>query len=464
MLPPEIYDSGLYHFNKIRWINSFPIVPGLGYLHGRLAFNQSFFTYVAALNFHPLFGHGRSVANSFLLLLTITTFIDVSRSAIERPPLVARTHPFQFVSVIILSPALAYLSLSSHGLTSPSPDLASTLLQLTMFLVLAQGVGEWTRGHTDQDDRALLLGILATSALTVKLSNLAFCATIMAFVLLYACRAHSRRVVLRTVLLSAMVVAVWCLQSIILSGAPLYPSTIGYVHADWSVPREKIVDEANRILSWARQPQTHWSKVLGNSNWFEPWLLRVSKDLVNVVFPLTTAAILSMVTAAACRLNVGKRPSLLEWSISLPALVGLTYWFFSAPDPRFAAGMFFILALCSALLFFSSVQSMIDRRKYVICIGVVFVLANFHFWAYLMKHGTAMTSISVSGWQPVKTVALDRKVTSSGLSVYTPTTGDQCWDSPLPSTPYFNPQLRLRNPRSMSSGFTVAPEHKQNPP
>ena len=55
MLHPKNWDSGLYHFNKIRWINSYPVVPGLGNLHGRLAFNQSFFAYVAVLNFYPFF-------------------------------------------------------------------------------------------------------------------------------------------------------------------------------------------------------------------------------------------------------------------------------------------------------------------------------------------------------------------------------------------------------------------------
>jgi hypothetical protein len=61
MVAPENFDSGLYHLNAIRWISTYPIVLGLGNLHGRLAFNQSFFTYVAALNFHPFFGYGRSL-------------------------------------------------------------------------------------------------------------------------------------------------------------------------------------------------------------------------------------------------------------------------------------------------------------------------------------------------------------------------------------------------------------------
>ena len=59
MLTPGNYDSGLYHLNAIRWTNEYPLVPGLGNLHGRLAFNSSFFTYVAALNLDPLFGTGQ---------------------------------------------------------------------------------------------------------------------------------------------------------------------------------------------------------------------------------------------------------------------------------------------------------------------------------------------------------------------------------------------------------------------
>lgn len=44
MLPPLLNgDIGLYYLGTVHWINSFPVVPGLGNLHGRLAFNQSFF-------------------------------------------------------------------------------------------------------------------------------------------------------------------------------------------------------------------------------------------------------------------------------------------------------------------------------------------------------------------------------------------------------------------------------------
>ena len=42
---PAIRDSGLYHLNAVRWAAEYPVVPGLGNLHGRLAFNNSFFLF-----------------------------------------------------------------------------------------------------------------------------------------------------------------------------------------------------------------------------------------------------------------------------------------------------------------------------------------------------------------------------------------------------------------------------------
>ncbi len=53
MVNPGMGDTGLYYLGTIHWINSYPIVPGLGNLHGRFAFNQSYFLYEASLQFYP---------------------------------------------------------------------------------------------------------------------------------------------------------------------------------------------------------------------------------------------------------------------------------------------------------------------------------------------------------------------------------------------------------------------------
>src|SRR5688500_16524798 len=45
--PPLVYDTGFYHAQAVRWINEYPAVPGLANLHGRLAFNSSWFVWGA---------------------------------------------------------------------------------------------------------------------------------------------------------------------------------------------------------------------------------------------------------------------------------------------------------------------------------------------------------------------------------------------------------------------------------
>ena len=69
IMSPDVYDSGLYHFNSIRWLQEYAIVPGLGNLHGRLAYNNTFFGYIASLNAFPPFSYGHNLGNSFLLIL-----------------------------------------------------------------------------------------------------------------------------------------------------------------------------------------------------------------------------------------------------------------------------------------------------------------------------------------------------------------------------------------------------------
>ncbi len=59
-------DNILYHLNTIHWLNEYPTIPGLGNLHGRLAFNQSYFSFLVPLNFCPNFKHAPALGNIFL--------------------------------------------------------------------------------------------------------------------------------------------------------------------------------------------------------------------------------------------------------------------------------------------------------------------------------------------------------------------------------------------------------------
>lgn len=153
-------------------------------------------------------------------------------------------------------------------------------------------------------------------------------------------------------------------------------------------------------------------------------------------------------------------PYYIEWAILLPSIIGLIYWFFTAPDPRFANAIFFLAMISSMLLFLISIKGIVRMPMYIAMFSMVFLVCNADLFSNIIRHLNYIKLVSITGWYPVKEVPLNKKVTLSGLIIYTPVTGDQCWDSPLPSTPYFNERLRLRRSGNMAADFTVIQQEK----
>src|SRR6266498_2090443 len=169
MLTPTAYDSGLYHFNSIRWLNESPIVLGLGNLHGQLAFNLSFFAYVAYLNLYPLFNHGHNIANSFLLLtLSAECLLYLSKYV------TSKDHSANFsisnVVAIFFVPVMIYLAAYSQ-ISSPTPDTASAILQILIFIYFLRALDEKT-STSNSFSQIMFILIMSATAITIKLSNL----------------------------------------------------------------------------------------------------------------------------------------------------------------------------------------------------------------------------------------------------------------------------------------------------
>ena len=267
MLSPRNNDSGLYHFNSIRWLNEYPIVLGLGNLHYRLAFNQSFFAYVAYLNLYPLFNHGYNLAISFLLLLLFAECLLFLSKLLNAKDL---TENFRLISIIAVFfiPPLIYLTLNSN-IPSPEPDIASVILQILIFIHFIQSVAGNTSTKND-DSRIMFLLILSATAITVKLSNLFFVLSVCAILLIIkrkSLRLSKKQAFLRLgklLALPALIIFMWSLRGILLSGCPLYPSTFGCIKVDWAVSINAVKNAANVVYSWARQPGKSPDQVLNS--------------------------------------------------------------------------------------------------------------------------------------------------------------------------------------------------------
>lgn len=458
MLPPYKFDSGLYHFSSIRWLNEYAIVPGLGNLHGRLAFNQSFFAYVASLNLYPEYIHGHNFANSFLLIVLLAECVY---SVVGSTSDGTTKFIFNRFLMALFLPVLMYCGINS-SLASPYPDTTSFLIQVLLFIYFWRLL-EFRRMPQNCASRSRFLILMAVCLITIKLSNLAYCVLIagIAAWMCFRCFSGSiKKLAVKmgpTALLAAAFLIIWMIRGGILSGYPLYPVSFLRIDADWTVPVWKAQDEANWIYSWARQPGSHWKDVLGNWNWLGLWLNNIAAQKIEVIYPLIMSLIVLLLHASnllLMRMRKAEKVNLMSAVSLMPVICGLIFWFFTAPDPRFAGALFWILPIAAIVVLLSNIKS---KELRPVLFGVMFLAVAAPFTVWLSSNPWKLKMISTVGFYKVKSVDLIEKTTLSGLTIYVPATEEQCWYSPLPSTPYFNPRLRLRG-STIQSGFALQKE------
>ena len=63
------YDTGLYHSQAVQWIEEYGVVPGLGNLHHRFAYNSAIMCLQALFSMKFLFGQQMHCVNGFMFIL-----------------------------------------------------------------------------------------------------------------------------------------------------------------------------------------------------------------------------------------------------------------------------------------------------------------------------------------------------------------------------------------------------------
>jgi hypothetical protein len=317
MVGPTNYDSGLYHFSSIKWLNEDSVAYGIANLHSRLAYNQSYFALIALLNFSPFYEQAYAGTGVFLFILTTATCIQLIRHT-------------SLGSILMLSSLLVLTGSFITKASSPTPDMAVGLFQVVIFFMLFNVLLVPARRY------CLLpyLLILCVTALTIKLSMVAFCAAtvLVASPHFRTLIKANRAVAWRLVCFCVLIFGIHALRGYALSGVPFYPSTFGGL---WGLPYTpspaRILSEANSIFSWARLPIAPADAVLSNWAWLEPWLRAVPTRFWVLLGLAATLLAANLLLAMSARL----RPLKAAYLLYAPLVLSFVFWFFTAPDVRF---------------------------------------------------------------------------------------------------------------------------------
>jgi hypothetical protein len=435
--------------------------------------NNASFLYTAMLESGPWRGRSSHVANGLLL----ATLLAASAASVRR---LWRRERSRLAEDLFLATLLAPAIFLALGKDVPNPktDLPAGLMTFMTALATLRFVTAPSSDARHQSARLVDIALLASAAICLKLSAAVVVVTFGAVALVVHLRRPARKLPLASLAgVGALLIGPWIARNIVLSGYPLYPSTLLAAPVGWRVPKSAAKELSTAIIKQSRGDLVLWaydsltkspfasyarllkppfekSEQIRGFNWVRPWLFSLPMtSAIEVVLP----AIISLIAIIAVVRTGG--------TILLVApLAGVIFWFFAAPEPRFGWQMFWTLAATSVAL--SAKGPSLSPR----IIAVIALLLTLPAIAYragvlaILRHGNIIREIplilpgSDHGFHPMPTQTFKTAQTRWGTTIYIPDSDDTLtWDGPLPCTgwPPLDRDLRLRRPGDLSSGFVI---------
>jgi len=449
-----LYDTGLYHTQAIKWIKEYAVVPGLGNLHGRFAFNSHFFISSALFTFE-LNRAGESIliyplnASSMLVFLVWLVHL-VQHSINQANVLKAITYSLMAVFCLMLYPS---------WLNSPSPDIISSILVMLAFIYM------WEIKTWQLINLVFLTSIILT-AIVIKLSSVFLGLLLIPAIISYLKHfstgtppsllkrggpdsyregVSSILAVSSILLISILILTPFFIRNYYLSGYLVYPTTtINLFNPEWKIPPTIVEAEKLHIATWAKVPRVADEEVavMQTSEWLPIWWQRKS-----IPFKIL---LLGNLLSLAAFVFLKKKEALLFGIVWL----NLLFWFFTAPDPRFVHG-FLIIGFTmgqGALLCFA-----LSRMKNKFNFNPNWAVAMLTFMALV----SALTIRENATTMLANQFIYPKPMASNTLALYNepfphavPQGNNRCYNAQLPCFPEENTQLEMRA-LEIKSGFRL---------
>jgi hypothetical protein len=457
--PPHRPDTANYHMAAVRWNAAYPIVPGLGNLHGRLAFNNASFLYAAMLDVGPWSHKSHHLAHGLLAVVTILFFLSRVELALCTD---RRKFPVYFVQAFCFPIAVLF---TYKGTTSFQPDFITFLIGLIVSSLLFELLFDNSLRGSRMRLGALAVCFLSSVGLTVKLSflPLGFLASVMVLGIIWkrtAARDRIRWSLIGACCLSAVLAIIpWMARGVILSGYVAFPSTLGALDAPWAMPLEDVRMMQDHIVGYARLHGPGYLETLDHWDWIGPVILRELGHPISVTIPLL-CTLVSLVGIYRSRKRAIARSDLCAtpWCFLIPSVAAVLLMIFTAPVPRFAGASIWVIAIGTMTLFLDQLdRSTAEFRRSLrlaqglgialLCLGLI--------KASRYTYGPS----GESALAPTPVGEVTAMETASGLQVYI--ASEFAWDAPLPNSPDYRSDLSLIRDGDLGSGFKMEPTVEQ---
>ncbi len=441
-------DHGLYHLQVVRWNQAYAIVPGLGNLHDRYAFNNASLLLAAAIDHGPAMGRANHVLNSLLIALLVAWGVaGVCR--------LRRADPARRALAAYDSCALIFaLHMANHSMVSSfNTDVAPAGLAFVAGrILLAHLAGARPRCELHREMPLVVLVLAAAVCAKLTAAMFALCGIgIVAWLVLTRLPGSPGRRVVRLAAAfapAAVLVGPWLGRTVLLSGYLLYPAGVGAFDVDWRIPHSVRQAHMNYIRNY--EP---WAQHLDQPRAWVDLADRLQRDvLVPAGLALTGLVLLAGLRIARRPRRRALPPS--TWLVALAATAGIALWLSISPQRRMGFYLFWILEGVVAAHFAATLARPTGRAFRVLAV-VIALAAIANVKKFRQPPGPDL------GLHPAPVIAMEPYTTRHGLEVAVPREGFECYDAPLPCMGVANPDLACRRPGDLSAGFRIEPRKRR---
>lgn len=439
------FDHGLYYQQIIKWIESYPVIPGLGNLHLKLSFNSTWHILSALFSF-SYFGIYLDDLNGLLhVVFTIYALSGVKGLL---------NHDFKLSNafkIVMIFPLHVMVS----NLLSPAPDLVIPYLVWIIIILFLEKIENASLPKFDL--HSFLILIFSLFAITVKLSAAPIAILPISLFIIQLSNKNSR-LIIPYVGLTILIIVPWVIRNVVISGYLVYPFyQLDILSVDWKIPSSLVQLEVAETKAFAKIRGIDFNYVnsLSMSEWLPVWWkeLRPSQLIILAVNIIISIYIFYLAYSKLIlkEINLKKAGYII---LILTIYTGILFWFFTAP--RFRYGMAFNVGLYilggSYLLYY-----FYQRYQSTYVINLTLALIIF----FYSKPVYDTISQSSKFEENIYIFPVDNKILPelntvlySNIDIFVPENSAQCWGAPLPCAPFVVDGLQVRS-ANIKDGFRI---------
>lgn len=429
------YDSDLYHAQSIRWIEEYGVVPGLGNLHERFAYNSAAFAINALYSMKWLLGQSLHTASGFFALLLSSTVLELGRTWKEKK---LRLADYAMIG------AIYYLVTIWDEVTAPSSDY---LIMCTLFFIVIKWLLCLERDRKAAGEGLVpyaLLCVAGVYALTLKLTA----GLILLLVIKPAAgliREKRWREILLYLGLGLLVCVPWMARTVVISGWLLYPfPALDLFAVDWKMPADLIEVDAAQIKTWGRALYNASLVDVPMREWFPGWFSGTLSGMEKLLILGDGVSIILFAVYGLYSL-IRKKKENGDVILVLATVIGsYAFWQYSAPILRYGYAYVLLVDMLTAGVILQNL------RRQQILYGLICLYGGYKLVMmgdYIRSNYLVEAYIWQQDYGTYELTAYDLE----GITIYLPVAGDRTGYDSFPSVPTM-PEIELRGD-TLEAGF-----------